>query len=260
MVSKIEKIKNDFENFGSLIVAFSGGVDSSVLAYLAKKAVDEKALAITVDSEIFPKREIEESKKIAKEIGINHRVIDFSLLNEPRFIENNSKRCYYCKKEIFSSLRKFSSQEEYNKVVEGTNTSEIKGHRPGYEAIKELNIYSPFVEYGVKKEEVRELAAKLGLAVYDKPSNACLASRISYEEKITSKKLDMVEKAEDLLYDMDFRQFRVRKHGDLARIELPRDKRDLDKDQMNYLESNMKKIGFKYITLDLTGYRSGSMN
>lgn len=260
MISKkIEKIKNDFEELGSVVIAFSGGIDSSVTAYLAHEAVGDNALAITADSETLPDRELEKSKKIADEIGINHKIISLSEFNDPNFSENDLNRCYYCKRELFSNLKKFANKNGYEKVADGTNTSEIQAHRPGYKAVKELDVYSPLAKYDLEKEDVRKIAKEKGLSIYNKPSMACLASRISHEESITPHKLDMVEKAEDILYDMGFRQFRVRKHGDLARIELPKDERGLGEDEMDKLVDEFKELGFRYVTLDIEGYRSGSM-
>lgn len=259
MDEKAEKIIKDFKESGSALIAFSGGVDSSVLAYLAKNALGKDALAITVESEIYSKKELKESREIAEEIDLNQKVITLSLLNNKEFVKNNSNRCYYCKKKLFSALIEFAEKNDYKEVAEGTNASEIEEHRPGYKAIKELGIYSPFAKYGLEDEDVRDLAKKINLPISSKPSMSCLASRISHREEITKKKLDMVEEAEKILTKEGFKQYRVRKHGAIARIELPKDKKDIDRDLMNKLNKKIKKIGFKYVTLDLEGYRTGSM-
>ncbi len=260
MNKKIKKIIEDFKNKSNVLIAFSGGLDSSLLAYLAYKALNDKALAITVKTELIPKVELEESRQVAKEIGINQEIIEIDLLEDEKIKQNNQDRCYHCKKKLFKELIDFSSQHGFEEVIEGTNKSELgKEHRPGYKAIQELGICSPFVKYGVSQKEVREAAKKFNLSIHAKPSMACLASRISYKEEITEPKLQMIEEAEKIIHDLGFKQVRVRKHGDLARIEVSEEKRDLNKSKMNEITNKLKKLGFNYVTLDLEGYRTGKM-
>lgn len=259
MKRKFKKILEDFQEFESVIVAFSGGVDSSLVAYLANKALGGDSLAITANSEIISRREVSLAKKMANEIGISHKIIEVDILSDSDFVENNLNRCYYCKKELFASLFDFASKNDYALVADGTNASEIKEHRPGFKALKELDVYSPLVKYDVSKNEVREFFDNLSLPILNKQSTTCLASRISHNENITREKLEIIEEAESVLFNLGFEQVRVRKHGDIARIEVSRENRELKKQKMDKIHEELKNLGFNYVTLDLKGYRSGSM-
>ena len=257
---KITKIVEALALKGSVLIAFSGGVDSSVLAALAQRALGEQAVAVTADSQTLAPGELECAKEVAREIGIRHKVVFYDELNEPGFSNNPVERCYYCKKGLLRELKKLAVSLGLNTVVEGTNFSDLKGHRPGRRAVEEEGAYNPFVEFEVTKEEIREMARVLGLSVADKPSMACLSSRFPYGQKITEKSLKRVGYAEDFLKKLGFRVVRVRDHGGIARIEIMPD------DMVRFMEirdevvSEFKKRGFSYITLDLAGFRSGSMD
>ncbi|MBE0520993.1 MAG: ATP-dependent sacrificial sulfur transferase LarE [Candidatus Methanoperedenaceae archaeon] len=257
---KIQGIVNWLALKGSVLVAFSGGVDSSVLAALAYRALGDRAVAVTADSQTLAPGELECAKAVADEIGIRHEVIFYDELNEPGFADNPVDRCYYCKKGLLRELKQLAERLKINTVIEGTNFSDLKGHRPGRRAVEEEGAYNPFVEFKVTKEEIREMARILGLSVADKPSMACLSSRFPYGQKITEDALKRVGYAEDFLRRSGFRVVRVRDHGGIARIEI------MPGDIMRFMEirekvvSGFKKLGFSYITLDLLGFRSGSMD
>jgi uncharacterized protein len=258
---RVEQLKGEMKKKGNILVALSGGVDSSVVAKIAYDCLGDKALAVVADSETLPRAELEEAKKVAREIGIPLKVISFSELDCKDFVENPPERCYYCRKELSRELKKIADSMNIETIADGVNSSDFGEHRPGIKAADEEGIWHPFVEFNFGKEEVRQLARLLELSVSDKPSMACMSSRIPYGEKITKEKLERVEKAEALLKELGFIQVRVRAHGDIARIEVPGDDivRFLEIDTREIAEK-FKELGFNYITLDLEGYRSGSMD
>ena len=257
---KITKIVEGLTLKGSVLIAFSGGVDSSVLAALAQKALGEKAVAVTADSQTLAIGELECAKAVAKEIGIRHEVVFYDELNEPGFSNNPVERCYYCKKGLLRELKKLAAELGVNTVIEGTNFSDLKGHRPGRRAVEEEGVYNPFVEFEVTKAEIREMASVLGLSVSDKPSMACLSSRFPYGQEITEDSLKRVGYAEDFLKRSGFRIIRVRDHAGIARIEIMSDDMVRFMEMRDRVVSEFKKLGFSYITLDLVGFRSGSMD
>jgi uncharacterized protein len=258
---KSQKLKEILKKYKSVLVAFSGGADSG---FLLKAAVDflgaEKVLAVTVKSEVIPERKIMEAKKIAEEIGSRWKTVEISLLPENNLIKNPPDRCYLCKKIILRHLIKIAKKEGIKHIIEGTIAEDTQEYRPGRKAIKELGVKSPLLEAGFTKEETRKLSRKLGLPSWNKPSFSCLATRFPYGTKLTKKNLTRIEAAENLLATKTFNQFRVRHHGKIARIEVP--EKDLDKllSQRESIIAEFKKIGYNYITLDLEGYRSGSMD
>ena len=222
-VEKIEMIKEAIKARESAVIAFSGGVDSTTLAALAFEVLGEKALAVTIDSPLFPRQQLETAVQTACEIGIQHKVLPFSQMSVPYFSANTINRCYFCKKALLETLLEFAEKMGYNVVLEGTNASEIKGeNRPGYRAVQEAGekVFSPFVELNVTKEEIREIASNLSLSAANRPSAACLATRIPYGQPITAEALQKIEKAEEYLFSLGFTQFRVRMHENLARIEI----------------------------------------
>lgn len=261
--AKLEMIKKAIKARESAVIAFSGGVDSSTLAALAFEELGEKALAVTIDSPLFPRQQLETAAQTACEIGIQHKILTFSLTSVPYFSANTINRCYFCKKALLGTILEFAEKGGFNVVLEGTNASEIKGeNRPGYRAIEEAGekIYSPFVEFNVTKEEIREIAASLSLSAASRPSAACLATRIAYGQPITTEALEKVEKAEDYLLDLGFTQFRVRMHSNLARIEVTDKEFEDAFRKKEIISRHLKTLGFDYVTLDLEGFRSGSMD
>ncbi len=257
---KIKEIEKALKSKGSVVVAFSGGVDSSVLAAIAYKALKNKALAVTANSQTLAIGELECAKRVAKEIGIKHVIIDYDELSQPEFAKNPVDRCYYCKKGLIKQLKKIAKQEGISTIVEGTNISDLKGHRPGRKAIIEEGVYNPFVEFHVTKEEIREIARTLNLSVADKPSMACLSSRFPYGQRITHEALKRVGRAEDFLRKAGFEVVRVRDHNGIARIEIMPEKMEMLLKMKEKVVHEFKRLGFNYITLDLMGFRSGSMD
>jgi len=260
---KIELIKEAIKARESAVVAFSGGVDSTTLAALAFEVLGEKALAVTIDSPLFPGKQLETAVQTACEIGIQHRILPFSQLSLPYFSANTLNRCYFCKKALLETLLDFAEKAEYNVVLEGTNSSEISGeNRPGYRAVQEAGekVFSPFVEFDVTKEEIRAIASELFLSAASRPSAACLATRIPYGQPITVEALQKIEKAEEFLFSLGFTQFRVRMHENLARIEVIEGELENALRKKEKISRHLKSLGFDYVTLDLEGFRSGSMD
>src|SRR4030043_228155 len=261
--NKPQKLKGIFQSMEKVLVAFSGGVDSTLLLKVAQDTLgDRNVLAVTALSPLYPERELAGVKKLIKNIGARHRLIESNELEIPGFFVNPPNRCYYCKSKLFRELVKLAKEEAIPFIVEGSTLDDDKDHRPGRMAILELGIRSPLKEAWFTKKEVRELSKKLGLHTWDKPSFACLASRFPYGEEITEKGLRMVDGAEDFLFELGFKQVRVRHYGDLARIEILVEEisRLMNGALREKVVSRLKEIGYHYITLDLQGFRSGSMN
>jgi len=262
-LEKIEIIKEAIRARGSAVIAFSGGVDSATLAALAFQALGEKTLAVTIDSPLFPRQQLEAAVQTACEIGIQHKIIQLSQMDIPDFSANSVNRCYFCKKSLLESLLDFAGKMRYDVVLEGTNFSEIQGeYRPGFRAVKEAGekVFSPFVEFSVTKEEIRKMASELSLSAAHRPSAACLATRIPYGQAITADALRKIEKAEEFLLSLGFTQFRVRMHENLARIEVTQDELEEAFRKRAEISRYLKSLGFDYVTLDLEGFRSGSMD
>ncbi|QFJ56244.1 ATP-dependent sacrificial sulfur transferase LarE [Pseudobutyrivibrio xylanivorans] len=260
---KYQRLIAYIKELDRVAVAFSSGVDSTFLLYAAKQAVGDNAIAITAISDLIPKREQDEATKFCRDNGIKQIVYNANPFEVEGFSGNPSNRCYICKKHLFSHMKALALGQDIKYVLEGSNLDDEGDYRPGMQAIAELEILSPLRIIGFTKQEIRELSSEFGLPTANKPSFACLASRIPYEETITENKLFMVEKAEELLYNEGFKQFRVRIHGDdLARIEvLPEDfNRFMDEDYRIRIYDILKIYGFNYVSLDLKGYRTGSMN
>jgi uncharacterized protein len=260
---KIEMIKKALKARGNAVIAFSGGVDSTTLAALAFEVLGEKALAVTINSPLFPGQQLDAAVQTACEIGIQHKIISFSQMNVPDFSVNTVNRCYFCKKALLETLIGFAEKMGYDVVLEGTNSSEILGeNRPGYRAIQEAGekVFSPFVEFNVTKEEIRKIASDLSLSAAQRPSAACLATRIPYGQTITAEALRKIEKAEEYLFALGFTQFRVRMHENLARIEIIQEELEDAFRKREKIYRHLKSLGFDYVTLDLEGFRSGSMD
>lgn len=258
--SKREKLDTILKELKSFVVAFSGGVDSSYLLYRANALKKTEMIGVTIRTPYIPRHEIDEAIEFAKAYGINHRIID---LDFPESIRNNPvDRCYLCKKSLFTELVSFALNNGYRFVIDGTNADDTSDFRPGLNALRELEIGSPLLEAGLTKKDIRELLKHDGLTIWDKPAMACLLTRIPYNTHVSESVLKMIEQAEYFLLDKGYAGTRVRIHGDLARIEcLPEYfERITQNPDKELIINNLKKIGFRYISLDLEGYRTGSSN
>ncbi|QEK13367.1 ATP-dependent sacrificial sulfur transferase LarE [Crassaminicella thermophila] len=259
---KYTNLKNIIKNFKKVAIAFSGGVDSTFLAKVCKDTLDENAIAITIHAAIHSNREIEEAKALAKKIGIKHILLEKDVLELNAFKQNPNNRCYLCKKEIFTQIKEIAKNNGIDYVLDGSNLDDLGDYRPGLKALEELDIKSPLKEAKLKKEEIRILSKQLNLPTWQKPAFACLATRFPYGEMITKEKLKKVEQAENYLMDLGFKQFRVRYHENMARIEVDPEERVkfFDISFMDQVSEKFKSFGFKYVSLDLQGYKMGSMN
>ncbi|ADB57123.1 ATP-dependent sacrificial sulfur transferase LarE [Archaeoglobus profundus] len=256
-MSKIEKLKEFISKIGKngVVVMFSGGVDSVTLTKLCKDVI-KRVFAVTVVSEVLSKYDVEYAKSVAKEIGVDHYILEIDLLNDENFVRNDENRCYFCKKKMIRMVKEFASAVGVECIVEGTNVSELNEYRPGYRAVVEEGVYSPWIEVGIDKEEIRSIAKKLGLSVHDNPPTTCLATRIPFGHRITHERLRRIEKAESIVRDLDFKVVRVRDYGDIAIVEVGREERSkfFNVDLMDYLSKSLKDLGYKYVTLNLEGY------
>jgi len=260
MTDKLEKLKETMRQMESVVVAYSGGVDSTLVLKVAHDCLGDKALAMTAISASLAAHERAEAEAIVNHIGARYLPIESQETADPRYLANAPNRCYFCKSEVYTKLVDYAQREGYNYVVDGTNLDDVGDHRPGRQAARERGVRSPLQEVGLTKAEIRELARTLGLPNWDKPAAACLSSRIPYGVTITLQMLSQVERAELALKQMGFRQLRVRHHNDIARLEIEAADFEAVLRQREQIVDRLKKLGYAYVTLDLAGFRSGSMN
>ncbi len=245
-----------------VLIALSGGVDSAVVALGAKTALQEKAIAITANYKTLAEEELKTSQKVAQEINIKHVIIEYDELQDPDFIKNDKNRCFYCRNKLSQYLLDFGEKNNVDNIVDGTNIEDLNDYRPGIKALDNNGIKHPLVELKFDKRIIRDIAKKYNLSVYDKPSNSCLASRIPTGDIITKEKLDRVERAENLIkFIFDIKHVRVRDHDEIARIEtdLNEMKKLFDVKKLVKLDNDIKKFGFKYVTIDIGGYKNGGL-
>jgi uncharacterized protein len=259
---KHAKLTQILKSMDSVVLAFSGGVDSSLLLAVAARTPSLRTLAVTANSISYAAHERKDAENIALKLGVHHIYLDFDQMSEPGFVANGPKRCYYCKKALFGKLKGLAAAKGYKYVIDGSNVDDTTDFRPGREALEELGIRSPLKEAGFYKDDIRHLSKELGLFTATKSSYACLATRIPYGVPITPEKLSQVEKAEDILMQAGFTDVRVRAHGDLARIEVNPGQITLLTvlHTRSKIVAGFKKIGFNFVCVDLEGFRSGSMN
>lgn len=261
---KLETLRRRISERERLLVGFSGGVDSGTLLMVASEVLgDEQILAVTLDSELIPRREISQVEDFLKGLALPYKIVRFAWQQEAAFVRNRYNRCYYCKRACAKLFKEIGATEGIPTIAEGVTSSDFSEYRPGIAAAREEGIWHPMAEVGLTKQEVREIAKEYGLPFWDKPSSPCLATRIAYGERITKKKLGMIEEAEEVLKARGFKQLRVRLHrGGIARIEIDRAEVGtlLDPGAHETICRKLKAIGFAYVTLDLEGYRRGSMD
>ena len=257
---KLNKLRAIMHECDSVLVAYSGGVDSALVMAIAHRELGERALACIGVSPSYPTREMRDAVKLAEQIGVPYRLVNTAEYLDANYAANPTNRCYFCKSELHDQLKKVASEEGWQMVLDGNNSSDLGDYRPGMEAARERGVRSPLIEANVSKAEVRELAHYLGLPVWDKPAMACLSSRVPHGTAITPELLRQIESAEDVLVDLGFRQFRVRHHNELARIELPAEDFPQALAQHTALVAGIRAAGYRFVTLDLAGFRSGSLN
>lgn len=260
--NKFEKLKDIIKKDKKVLIAFSGGVDSTLLLKVAYDILKKECFALTIDGIMHPHSSLKFAKKQANQIGAIHSILNLRNSEIEGFRENSIERCYICKKQIFSKIKEFASSNKIVTIYDGSNLDDLDDFRPGLKAIDELKVKSPLVEAGFTKSDVRELSKILELETWDMPSYSCLATRIPFNEFITDEKLDQIEKSEEYLKSLGFKIFRVRHHDDIARIEFGENefKKTFDKNVMLNISKTLKSFGFKFVTMDLEGYQTGSLN
>jgi uncharacterized protein len=256
------RLQDLLASFDSLIVAFSGGVDSAYLAWAATQVLGPAALCVTADSPSYPDRHRQLALRLAREFGLHHEIIHTAEMERPEYRANPTNRCYYCKQELYGTLSAVARDRGFAAIADGSNADDRGDYRPGRQAAREFGVRSPLDEAGLTKADIRELSRRAGLPTWDEPASACLSSRIPYQSEVTGEKLRMIEQAENALRDLGFRVCRVRHHDTLARVEVGRDElpRAVDPDISTAIVRALRDVGYQYVTLDLQGYRMGSLN
>jgi len=260
-VAKEQALSDALASLDSVIVAYSGGVDSAYLAYIASRTLGDRAVAVTADSPSYPERHRALAIRIAKDFGLRHEIIKTAELDNPEYRANPSNRCYFCKHELYTHLSRIATARQAI-VVDGNNADDRGDYRPGRQAAREFGVRSPLDEVNLTKDEIRELSHRAGLPTWDEPASACLSSRIPYHTEVTDEKLRTIERAEQAVRALGFRVFRVRHHDELARVEIARDEmpRALEPEIGAAIVRELKAAGYTFVTLDLQGYRMGSLN
>ena len=262
VIAKEERLRELFRTLESVIVAYSGGVDSSYVAYVANAELGSRAVCITGQSASLPAYQNEQIDRVVKDFGFSHEIIRTDELEHPGYRANNSDRCYFCKDELYGKLESLARTRGIDCIVDGSTMDDLDDFRPGRQAAKQHAVRSPLIEVGLNKDEVRELSRRAMLPTWDKPASPCLSSRIAYGTTVTIERLQKVDRGEEILREFGFREFRVRHHDTLVRLEISPAEMDraLRKEVIDQLAARFRELGFKYVTLDLHGFRSGSMN
>ena len=262
VIAKEERLRELIRALDSVIVAYSGGVDSSYVAYVANEELGPRAVCITGQSASLPSYQNAEIKSVVEKFGFHHEIIRTDELENPNYSANNADRCYFCKDELYNKLESVARSRGIEHIVDGSTVDDLDDYRPGRQAAKQHAVRSPLIEVGLNKSEVRELSRRATLPTWDKPASPCLSSRIAYGTTVTIERLNKVDRGEEILREFGFREFRVRHHDTLVRLEIAASEMDrvLRKDVVEQLAARFRELGFKYVTLDLQGFRSGSMN
>ncbi len=259
-MNKLTQLKELLKTLPGAVIAYSGGVDSTFLTMVAREVLGERALAVTAVSPTYPEHQLSEAKEWAARFGINHTVIETNEFDELNFTENPPDRCYYCKMALFQELKQIAAAKGGWVILDGANLDDLSDHRPGHRAAKEIGVRSPLQEVGLTKQEIRDYSKEMSLPTWNKPAYACLASRVPYGSKITPEVLKRIELAEDFLTSLGLIQIRVRDHYPLARVEVGKTELELAWGNRDLISRKLHEIGYPYVTLDLDGFRSGSMN